>query len=78
VINTLKHLKAPVLRYLAMSASLGRCADDQITVMSQVKRCDEMARKIRYFHEQVSSMLNHTCFCSLQVQGSSVTAQQQT
>lgn len=29
-------------------------ADAQITAFVQVKRCDEMARKIRYFHEQVS------------------------
>jgi hypothetical protein len=54
-----------------VSATLGQCADDQITVMSQVKRCDEMARKIRYFHEQVSIMLYYILFCRLTDSGRS-------
>lgn len=54
-----------------VSAILGRCADDQITVLSQVKRCDEMARKIRYFHEQVSIMLVYSMFCRLTASDSS-------
>lgn len=32
-------------------------------VLMQVKRCDEMARKIRFFHDQASSACRLSCVC---------------